>query len=74
MSKAPRYRADIKGQVADIKRDCLDAMRAGIQHADDFIFTAEDCPCYAEYADYLTARELEQLFQQALRGNCQRRA
>ena len=64
---APRYREDAKGQIATVKAECTDIMRYQVSASEEFILAAEDCPCYAEYADILTAQELTQCFKKAMR-------
>lgn len=65
----PKYRDDIKGEVARIKSECVDTFRGEIANADDFIVLPEDATnTMREYADYLTQAELAQCFKAALRA------
>ena len=65
---APKYRADAKGQIAEVKAECVATMRNVIKNSDTFILTAEDCDCYDEYAQYLTAPELAACFKRAMKS------
>ena len=65
MSAAPKYRSDAKGQIAEVKAECVATMRNCIANADSFVLLAEDCECYDEYAQYLTAPELATCFKKA---------
>lgn len=67
MRTAPIYRSDIKGQVAEYKRECAECMRNQIATADFFLLLAEDAPAYEEYAVYLTDDELRACFKAAQR-------
>lgn len=63
----PKYRNEIKGEVAAVKRDCVDTFRGELRSDDNFIFNWRDTKTYREYADMLTERELEACFKKAIR-------
>lgn len=67
-SATPRYRNDIKGNVARVKLDCTDEMRSEIQHSEDFILTPEDTDAWHDYADTLTITEIRACFKAAIRS------
>ena len=67
MESSPKYRADAKGQIAELKAECVATMRNILNTADCFILAAEDCDCYDEYAQYLTGAELVACFKKAMR-------
>jgi hypothetical protein len=64
----PKYRADIKGEVATFKAECEATMRNELASAEDFILCAEDCGAWDEYKDYLTPAEMAQAFKRAARN------
>lgn len=66
MNTSPKYRADIAGNVAAIKADCVAMFRGEIQQADHFIVAHEDCTStLGEYSQYLTDAELRACFKKA---------
>ena len=65
---APKYRADAKGQIAEVKAECVATMKNIIKNSDSFILAAEDCDCFDEYAAYLTVPELNACFKKAIRS------
>jgi hypothetical protein len=68
--QAPAWRADIKGQVKEIKQECTDSFAGEMEHSENFSFTPECCPeTFAEYSKYLTLSELKSCFNKAARGD-----
>ena len=68
-TRAPKYRADIKGQVAIYIAEFEASVRAEINNpeSDTFLFCVEDAHAYAEYSDYLTEHEMQAAFKRAER-------
>lgn len=65
---APRYRADVKGNVANLIADFEATCRGEIEHGETFVFTWQDCErAVEEYQDYLTEREMAAAFKRAQR-------
>lgn len=64
---APKYRADIKGEVANYISDFEASCRGEMEHSDDFIFAWQDCRAVEEYQDYLTDKEMAAAFKRAQR-------
>lgn len=64
----PKYRADIKGEVANYIADFEATCRGEIEQGDSFVFTWQDCEdAVREYSDYLTEREMKAAFERARR-------
>lgn len=62
----PKYRADVAGNLAGIKEDCIATFRGEMNNADCFIIDMEDCEnTMREYGDYLTVAELRACFKKA---------
>lgn len=66
----PKYRADIKGQVAQFIADFQASVAGEIRNpdSDSFLLCVEDAHAYEEFKDYLTAAEMKAAFNRAQRG------
>lgn len=63
-----KYKADIAGDVAAVKADCVATMRNEIANADIFVLAWEDCEnALREYGELLTEAQLKACFKQAQR-------
>jgi hypothetical protein len=65
MARVPKYRADVKGNVAKLIEEATDVFWNNIHSDDCFVFCVEDCASYDEYFDYLTDAELARAFKAA---------
>jgi hypothetical protein len=65
----PRYRADIKGQVAQFLDDFQASVAGEINNPEsmNFLLCVEDADAYEEFKDYLTDKEMTAAFKRAQR-------
>lgn len=65
----PKYREDVKGNLAATKADCLHMMKLAAKRGGDefgnFYMDAEDSPAWDEYSPYLTEQEMRALWKKA---------
>jgi len=66
LSDTPRYRDEIKGQVASFVADFEASVGCELRYGDSFLLDYKDSAAYAEYRDYLTEREMSAAFHRAL--------
>lgn len=62
MSRVPKYRADVKGNVRANILDFEATLRGEIRNADYFVVDVTDTDAYREYECYLTDAEMEAAF------------
>lgn len=67
-NNAPQWRADIKGQVAEYKADCVAQIKNEIRNSCEFIMGAEDTRAWEDFAQYLTETEIRNCFKNATRS------
>lgn len=64
MSK-PILRDEMRHVLPQLRAECAEIMATQIRNADHFIIDPEDCPCFSEYAQFLTSAELRACFKAA---------
>lgn len=64
---APKYRNEIKGQVAQFIADFQASVAGELSNPENetFLFCHEDAAAYDEYKDYLTESEMRAAFKRA---------
>lgn len=67
-NNAPAWRAEIKGQIAEYKADCIAQMKNEIRNSCEFIMLPEDTRAWEDFAQYLTETEIRTCFRNATRS------